>query len=140
MGTRSLTFVYDGDTEKVGSTVLCMYRHMDGYPSGHGKDLAEFILPFKIVNGLGGDGTHIANGVGCFAAQIVAHFKEGPGGIYLKPARSTDCWQDYEYHVFVDDDDVHIRVKQNNGGGSRKKEIFFGNREKFLAFCTKEND
>ena len=37
MGTRSLTFVYDED----GRKIINMYRQYDGYPSGHGKDLAE---------------------------------------------------------------------------------------------------
>ena len=139
MGTRSLTFIYDGLGETVNGAVACMYRHMDGYPSGHGKELAEFLLPFKIVNGLGADEGPVANGTGCLAAQIVAHFKDGPGGIYLKSVRSTDCWQDYEYHIFVDGGAVFVRVKQNNGGGKRKKEIFFGNREEFLAFCSKKD-
>ena len=141
MSTRSLTFVYDGLGETVNSAAVCMYRQRDGYPSGHGKILAEFLLPFKIGIGLGIDATEqLANGAGCLAAQIVARFKQHPGGIYLKPVRSTDCWQDYEYHIFVGGETVFIRVKQNNGGGKRKKEIFFGNREDFLAFCSKEND
>jgi len=37
MGTRSLTYVYDNK-----EPLVCMYRQFDGYPSGHGKELAEF--------------------------------------------------------------------------------------------------
>jgi hypothetical protein len=37
MGTRSLTFVYDGDEPMIN-----MYRQFDGYPSGHGSELADF--------------------------------------------------------------------------------------------------
>ena len=37
MGTRSLTFVYDENN----TPVLNMYRQFDGYPSGHGAELAE---------------------------------------------------------------------------------------------------
>ena len=50
MGTRSLTFVY----EKYGNKqlpIINMYRQMDGYPSGHGAELAEFLNGFNIVNG-----------------------------------------------------------------------------------------
>ena len=72
MGTRSLTFV----TENEAMPILCMYRQMDGYPSGHGADLAEFLAPIKMVNGLGSDAESVANGTGCLAAQIVAHFKD----------------------------------------------------------------
>ena len=95
MGTRSLTFVYDED----GRTIISMYRQYDGYPSGHGKDLAEFLEPITMVNGIGMTEAVIANGPGCLAAQLVAHFKDGPGGIYLEPTTAVDCGQDYEYHI-----------------------------------------
>ena len=42
MGTRSLTFVKEQNGRKV-STYVCMYRQYDGYPSGHGLELAEFL-------------------------------------------------------------------------------------------------
>ena len=47
MGTRSLTYVYD-----VKTPVVCMYRQYDGYPSGHGQELAEFLFDGKLVNGI----------------------------------------------------------------------------------------
>ena len=42
MGTRSLTFVYEkyGQVQK---PVVNMYRQFDGYPTGHGAELAEFL-------------------------------------------------------------------------------------------------
>ena len=40
MGTRSLTVVKEEENE-----LLVMYRQMDGYPSGHGQDLANFLKP-----------------------------------------------------------------------------------------------
>ena len=71
MGTRSLTFVYDGKEPMIN-----MYRQYDGYPSGHGSNLAEFLNSFDaIVNGISvGDNRKIANGMGCLAAQLIAHF------------------------------------------------------------------
>ena len=93
MGTRCLTFV----TNDEGLPIICMYRQMDGYPKGHGVDLAKFLAPIKVVNGLGLNNETVANGAGCLAAQIVAHFKDGPGGIYLhRPNKHMDAWQDYE--------------------------------------------
>ena len=81
MGTRSLTYVYEDNTP-----IICMYRQYDGYMSGHGQELAEFLAPFTVVNGLGmGDNAGIANGMGCLAAQLVAHFKVGAGQFYLYP-------------------------------------------------------
>ena len=48
MGTRCLTFVYD----EAGDPLLNMYRQFDGYMSGHGAELAEFLHDRKLVNGL----------------------------------------------------------------------------------------
>jgi len=77
-----------------------MYRQMDGYPEGHGKELAEMLSGMKMVNGLSIDQpAKLANGMPCLAAQIVAHFKEGPGGIYLYPAGTRDCGEEYIYTV-----------------------------------------
>lgn len=98
MGTRSLTFVYNGEAKK---PFACMYRQMDGYPGGHGKELADFLQPIKMVNGIGDDERPLANGACCLAAQIVAHFKEGVGSIYLYPPDIKDAGQDFEYHVIA---------------------------------------
>ena len=94
MGTRSLTFVYDGRTP-----VVCMYRQFDGYPSCHGQELADFLFDGKLVNGIPfGAKEKLFNGMGCLAAQMVAAFKEDAGGIYLYPTdRERDAWQEYEY-------------------------------------------
>lgn len=112
MGTHSLTYFID--PHHAGEPTACMYRQMDGHPSGHGRELAEFLAPITIVNGCGvGDaaGTH-ANGPGCLAAQAVAHFKndQGVGGIYLEPTTRTARWEDYVYKVFADEE-TQIRVE-----------------------------
>jgi hypothetical protein len=93
MGTRSLTFVYD-DKEPM----INMYRQFDGYPSHHGSKLAEFLNSFDaIVNGIRvGDNRKIANGMGCLAAQLIAHFKIDVGGFYMYPVTAKDCGQEYE--------------------------------------------
>ena len=48
MGTRSLTYVYDEQGEKI----INLYRQFDGYPTGHGQELAEFLNKGRMVNGL----------------------------------------------------------------------------------------
>lgn len=96
MGTRSLTVVKNQRDE----TLIVMYRQFDGYYEGHGTELANFLSGFKIVNGMRGDEPpKFANGMGCLAAQIVAHFKEEPGGIYLYPAGSENVGEEYVYTV-----------------------------------------
>ena len=47
MGTRSLTTFLEED----GTEIAVLYRQMDGYPTGHGQDLKDFLLPFTVVNG-----------------------------------------------------------------------------------------
>lgn len=129
MGTRSLTLVYDDE-----EILVNMYRQFDGYPSGHGKELFDFLSSGKLVNGLGNEEGLVFNGMKCLAAAVVAHFKTGPGGIYLQPAKSRDCGQDYEYYVHggFDRRDVTVVVR------SYKKKLFEGSLEDFGAWCLHE--
>lgn len=120
MGTRSLTFVYDGDVP-----VINIYRQYDGYPSGHGHELAQFLDSKTLVNGYGEQNSVEANGMGCLAAQLIVQLKHGVGGIYIYPISSTDCWQDYEYHVYED----KVIVKDPTAV------IFEGTWEEFAQFC-----
>ena len=138
MGTRSLTFVYDEE----GRKLINMYRQYDGYPSGHGKDLAEFLEPITMVNGTGMTEAVIANGPGCLAAQLVAHFKDGPGGIYLEPTTAVDCGQDYEYHIAPHGEGAGLTITCQSIESLRpfrRKKIFDGSIEEFKAFCEKED-
>lgn len=138
MGTRSLTLICAGISAK---PFVNMYRQHDGYPSGHGKELYEFLKPIKMVNGIGiNDGSKVANGSCCLAAQMVAHFKDGPGGIYLNPPASRDCGQDYEYHVSADYS-TGIRVKCFEvGDRNRRTMLFEGSVEAFGEFCNRSED
>ena len=123
MGTRCLTFVYDGDTP-----VINMYRQFDGYPSGHGAELADFLDGMVVVNGYGEVKPKIANGMGCLAAQMIANFKQTVGGFYIHPVTDTDCWQDYEYHVYED----KVVVKNPT------EVIFEGSYQAFSKFCVED--
>ena len=142
MGTRSLTFVYEkyGQIQK---PVVNMYRQFDGYPTGHGAELAEFLSSGTMVNGIGVDQNLVFNGMGCLAAQMVAHFKQTPGGFYIHPVEVTDCGQDYEYHIF-NKDGLYVEV-YNCGcnffgvSGSDKHEMIFGGYLKeFTEFCKEK--
>jgi len=98
MGTRSLTVLQNEE----GQDIVVMYRQFDGYPEGHGLELAKFLSEYLVVNGIGANMvTKVANGGGDLAAQVIMHFKaDSPvGGIYLHPAGTRDAWQDYVYFV-----------------------------------------
>jgi hypothetical protein len=147
MGTRSLTFVYDevldGEYDKQAGPdnqktkqvpIINMYRQYDGYIDGHGKELAEFLKPIKIINGIQDNYKDVANGMGCLAAQLITHFKTEHGrgenyigSIYLHNPNETDCWQNYEYHVYKGT----IRVIQHDN------HLFSGTWDEFFDFCQK---
>ena len=76
MGTRCLTVMIDdsGDEPK---EMGVMYRQFDGYPDGHGIDLHNFLLGFKLYNGYPSNVTgKAANGASCLWAQVISYFKE----------------------------------------------------------------
>jgi len=62
------------------------------------------------------DERKIANGVSCLIAQLVSNFKQDVGGIYIYPTKDTDCGQDYEYHISVDDDSGEIEIEVKESG------------------------
>ena len=120
MGTRSLTFVYEEN-----KPIVNMYRQFDGYPSGHGQELAEFLLSGELVNGYSDETAKVFNGMGCLAAQMIVNFKKSVGGFYIYPIESNDCCQEYEYHVYEDT----VIVKNPD------EVIFNGTWQDFRKFC-----
>lgn len=130
MGTRSLTYVYEDD-----APVVCMYRQFDGYPSGHGAELAAFLASGKLVNGLSSDATKVFNGMCCLAAQMVAHFEKDPGAIYLiAPTPGEDHGQEYEYHVRLEGAQLRVEVREVGFRGLGSG-AFNGSLNMFTAFC-----
>ena len=124
MGTRSLTTfieVYtDNSGKKKKNEIVTMYRQYDGYPSGHGKELAEFLADGKVVNGFGMDKSKQFNGMGCLSAQVIAHFKDGVGGFYLQRS-NKDSGEEYRYHVIHDYDKGTLTIKVMEVGYMNKK-------------------
>ena len=58
-----------------------MYRQYDGYPSGHGKELSDFLENRRITNGFRMDDMNLKtnNGMGCLGAELISEFKDGIG-------------------------------------------------------------
>ena len=88
MSTSALTIITQD-----GSPVMTLYRHWGGSPTGHGKDLAEFLTGFQITTGWVDQPGKWANGAGCLAAQLVAHFKKGCGDFYLLAPTAGDVYE-----------------------------------------------
>ena len=144
MGTRSLTFVYD---EQYGrrkpKAIINMYRQYDGYPTGHGAELAEFLAPFTMVSGISTrEKRKVANGMGCLAAQLVSNFKVDAGGFYLYPVTALDCGQDYEYHIYQKDSELRVGITNRGCNffgltqSDINEKIFDGTVAEMLEFCS----
>ena len=112
MGTRSNTVIYD-EYHGNGSAVeiLNLYRQMDGYIEGHGVDLLKFLEPITIVNGFTQGLTNIANGSGCLAAQLVAHFKKRVGDFYIMAPLGEENENDYTYKIYVSGGPEYITME-----------------------------
>jgi len=142
MGTRSLTEIRTAwDKKEKPQTVAIIYRHWDGYPSGHGQDLYNFLNGLKIVNGIGGDmPKRYANGPGRLASQLIAYLQDEGHDPNLIP--TTDpCGQ--EFHYVIDayyESPLKITVYDGpmtafgSGGEDCTNKIFEGSLSKFKRF------
>lgn len=128
MGTRSLTYFYSKDTDE--NPFTCFYRQFDGYPSGHGADLAGILVSGTKVNGIpvGGKPARYFNGMGCLAAQVIDDLKDGAGNIYIEPAElNMNCGEEYRYHIFPNKVIIQDYYRMN---------IFEGSWKEFYNFCA----
>ena len=116
MGTRSTyrvieTFKNDKG-RKVQTPFFSLYVQYDGYPDGHPLDTAHWLSGGRVVNGIPYMEKEelIFNGAGCLAAQLVAKFKDGPGGAYIQPLKVRgNSWENYLYDIVVDFDTKDIK-------------------------------
>lgn len=113
MGTRSLIRF-----EKDGKHLVDIYRQFDGYPSGRGKELIEFLIKGKIVNGIGGDAKFgvIFNGIEDLAAQWISYEKgHQVGNVYIQTRYTKkqfeESWIEYFYLVQQKDEHFFFTIK-----------------------------
>ena len=136
MGTRSITRIYALTESGTKEHLVSFYRQYDGYPEGHGKELAEILNKAKYVNGLSGGDSRVLgnyfNGSGCGAASIISILKDEPGGIYIIPKGRNDMWEEWTYEVIFNDMDksINLTVKDTREGIS---DYFTGTPKEFLA-------
>ena len=91
--------------------MVSIYHHYDGYPEGLGVTLASYLDGWHITNGVGRDGDTLFNGLGCMAASIIEHLKDGPGNVYIEDPERPHTWIDYDYYVWGDDyKDIWISI------------------------------
>lgn len=80
-----------------GKPLVKLLKTADGYLSSAGVELANFTASARFVNGLTGD-ENVFNGMGCFAAQLIAHLKTKAGLWYVADL-DTDYGDDYTYTI-----------------------------------------
>ena len=116
MGTRSKTsFIKKVEDKQVH--LVSIYQQYDGYISGVGHEIADYILNKELVNGipLSHNESNIANGFDCLVAQFIRDFKKDVGGLYIT---TEDNIQEYNYDIIFDNDlyfsDTHVDYEINN--------------------------
>jgi hypothetical protein len=137
MGTRSLTIFNSNYSDE---EIVVMYRQYDGYPTGHGKELLEFLKGMTIVNGISAkkNPDKFANGMDCLAAQVVKHFKKDAGGFYLHRAGTRDVGEEFIYTIYQDKDTKGVMIKVQDTYDGEDNVIFDGNIEKYELWINDE--
>lgn len=102
--------------------LLAVYHQYDGYFKGVGLDMANFLLPFQVVDGIAYKETsnRVANGISCLAAQYIASFKTKVGGVYIT---HLDDSQEYDYELSLDSNSQLIICAYENGEEKYKGSI-----------------
>lgn len=134
MGTRSLTHVKDDGPES--KTLVTIYRQFDGYPTGMGKALADFLSGRKVVNGIWANDREIpaSNGMGCLAASLIKALKDGTGNIYIYPTDSKDCGEGYTYTIYLsEENELCMKCQSGYPDPSINKPFFNGPAKDFDA-------
>mgnify|MGYP000636532720 CR=1 FL=1 len=143
MGTRSTYRVIeewkDDTTGKITQNKLVlMYAQYDGYPTGHPMDTAKWLASGKVVNGLRMDEKGLTfNGAGCLAAQLVAKFKDGAGGIYLQRA-NKNSGEEYRYKVIGDFETKEITIEVFEVGYMNTKGDYVNKTKKIFSGSPKQ--
>lgn len=106
MGTRSTTAILD----ERGIQLVKIYRQYDGYLSGHGQELADFLNSKRLINGYANPNTTTeCNGMGCLAAMLIGHLKQDRiGNIYITTPESTE---EYDYTIYPKDNRLYIKAE-----------------------------
>lgn len=144
MGTRSLTYIEEtyGENNEEKQNILCMYRQYDGYLNAYGAELAKFLQDFTVVNGYNSlTPKRSANGMACLAAQLIAHFKNGIGNVYIYHPDAEDCGEEYTYTISkLGKGNICIKVHAISGWGEdyAKKLIFEGTPKQLIEKVNAE--
>jgi len=110
MSTRSITHIHEAVTGK--EEIVCsFYRHCNGEPEGHGKDLAEWLAGKRLVDGIdidfveGRDFNH----AGTMAVPLMAHI-QNISSVKVIPTGAKGYGEEYTYNVYFRDNKFVVKV------------------------------
>ena len=84
--------------------VFLAFTTSDGFPSGMASEIANWIKKGRWVTGVSIDDDLQFNGIGCFAAALIARIKTGAGGVYIIPENEWgNGAEDFLYDIIVTD-------------------------------------
>ncbi len=109
MSTTANINIYDGEIEPENK-IVAIYNQNDGYPSGLGWDIVQYLHGKKIINGIeeNDDWNNSFNGMGCLAASLIANLKTNIGGIYI--VKENDDWAEYIYKIYLKDGKIYVLI------------------------------
>jgi formylmethanofuran dehydrogenase subunit B len=102
MGTRSVTHIHE--MPGLGGKIVCtFYRGMDGYPTGHGQELADWLKGKRLVNGIGANFEKGIdhNRAGQMAIELMHSLKQDTS-IEVTPTGQGNKYTDFNYTVAYD--------------------------------------
>lgn len=137
MSTRGTMVIKDNK----GKVILSMYRQMDSYFYGHGREVVDFISKGKLVNGFSFDAKfgEVFNGMGDLASQLIAHLKrpkkdysyegkgerkiQSVGSIYITAPIKKGDKQEFNYELSCNKNDEIILMGEGYAHGDNDEEL-----------------
>jgi hypothetical protein len=115
MGTRSVTHIYEM-SELGGKMVCSFFRHYDGYPSGHGKNLIQWLRGKILTNGIWGtsDKTISFNRAGTMAVKLMNHIQDKSGAEVIPTGTNTSD-SEFTYHVGFTNGQFYVGCQSYDG-------------------------
>lgn len=113
MSTRSVTHIHKMQSIQDGleAIVYTFFRHSDGYPSGHGSNLVEYLIGKKLVNGKGIDFTigRDFNRAGTMAIPLMMHIQNISGAESIPTGTKTSDTE-FVYDIYFRENEFYIKI------------------------------
>lgn len=124
MDKQSLTVLLNDD----GQEIAVLHKTQQGEPRRYGAALVRYLKPFKLVRGFDSrlERGQVTNSMACLAAQIIAKFKVDVGGLYIYPAGTRNCEEDYLYTVGLQNEQIYLQCQTGRVGECPERLLYSG--------------